>query len=289
MRRPLSKRQASNQSPDWDGLHEGVPDWLVQFLLDWSASFFVTRGYESYERDRKTLHAIEVSLRRPLNWAVNNQGAWNDLCSAMVADREFMLDVIDWCVARVDALLLGVPDVVSGLDRALAAGGSAWTVGRDGGGVLELQRRIAPEVVAAIESSSTSNTRSATHLRVAFSKAYGRDPSASESYRESVRAVEVAAIPVISPNNAAATLGTMIRDIQQKPEKWQTVFRPPDSLIDMQVVISMMELLWKSQLDRHGTPDAATPLNVSREEAEAALHLAATLVHWFTSGAVVQI
>jgi hypothetical protein len=48
----------------------------------------------------------------------------------------------------------------------------------------------------------------------------------------------------------------------------------------------MLDLLWKSQLDRHGTPDETVPLSVSLEEAEATLHLALTLVHWFRTGAI---
>ena len=48
----------------------------------------------------------------------------------------------------------------------------------------------------------------------------------------------------------------------------------------------MMQLLWKSQLDRHGTDDDQVPITVSQEESEAALHLAANLVHIFTSGTI---
>jgi hypothetical protein len=50
----------------------------------------------------------------------------------------------------------------------------------------------------------------------------------------------------------------------------------------------MMRVLWKSQLDRHGTDNEAVPIEVSKDEAETALHLAITLVHWFTSGAVTR-
>lgn len=46
----------------------------------------------------------------------------------------------------------------------------------------------------------------------------------------------------------------------------------------------MMELLWKSQGDRHGSPDLAVPLNVSNVEAESALYVAASLVHLFKRG-----
>jgi hypothetical protein len=47
-----------------------------------------------------------------------------------------------------------------------------------------------------------------------------------------------------------------------------------------------MQLLWTAELSRHGTADESVPLDVSPSEAEAALHLAVTLVHWFHSGAI---
>jgi hypothetical protein len=52
------------------------------------------------------------------------------------------------------------------------------------------------------------------------------------------------------------------------------------------VAEEMMDLLWTSQLDRHGSDDAKVPLRVSLEEARAAVHLAAALVQLFKSGAV---
>ena len=48
----------------------------------------------------------------------------------------------------------------------------------------------------------------------------------------------------------------------------------------------MLELLWKSQVDRHGTPDATAPLSVTQGQAEAAFHLALTLVQFFTAGVI---
>jgi hypothetical protein len=53
-------------------------------------------------------------------------------------------------------------------------------------------------------------------------------------------------------------------------------------------VVALLELVWKSQLDRHGTADPDVPLSVTHAEAEAAVHLAATLVQWFVTGAVAR-
>jgi hypothetical protein len=52
------------------------------------------------------------------------------------------------------------------------------------------------------------------------------------------------------------------------------------------MVREAMQLIWTSELDRHGTADERTPLHVSAEEAGAALHQAITLVQWFQSGAI---
>ena len=46
----------------------------------------------------------------------------------------------------------------------------------------------------------------------------------------------------------------------------------------------MLQMLWKSQLDRHGTADEDAPLNVSLEEAQDAAALATTLVHLAQQG-----
>ena len=54
----------------------------------------------------------------------------------------------------------------------------------------------------------------------------------------------------------------------------------------MTPLISMMELLWTGQTSRHGsqTPTAQE----ASDEARMAVHLAVTLVQWFTTGAVIR-
>jgi hypothetical protein len=112
----------------------------------------------------------------------------------------------------------------------------------------------------------------------------GRDPDPSTAYRESIRAVEVVAKPIVSPENNRATLGTVIRDMKAKPEKW--VVRLDNSSTEQ--VIAMCELLWKGQTDRHGSDDPEVPLNVSQEEADSAFYIALALVRLFASGAVTR-
>jgi hypothetical protein len=131
--------------------------------------------------------------------------------------------------------------------------------------------------------------RSGVLLSDAWHAVYGRNPNASSGYRDAVRAVEAAAKPIVSPNNPSTTLGTIIRDIEAAPQKWSLSLSPAGGVNAMDALLNMVKLLWKAQFDRHGTPDENVPINVSIKEAETALHLAMTLVHWFTRGSVTQV
>ena len=206
-------------------------------------------------------------------------------------------------LAKNDSLLLGALDVAlewcpdppktqaelqrpAALMKALSQGQSAWQVAYLGESGFGLERCVDATVTTAAEDTISIAGRAGQHLAAAWAKAYRRPLSSSESYREAVRAVEVAAIPIVVPEDPKATLGKIIGAIRDAPQKWNFVLSPSDGVIAVGVVRQMLELLWKSQLDRHGTTDETMPLEVSIEEARAAVHLATTLVQWFASGAV---
>ena len=90
--------------------------------------------------------------------------------------------------------------------------------------------------------------------------------------------MEAAAQPIVSPKNGKATLGTMIKDMENKPSKWTF----PLDEGNVGVVISMSKSLWLNHF-RHGTQprdDHTLP------EADAAVHLAIPLVRYFAGGIV---
>ena len=98
---------------------------------------------------------------------------------------------------------------------------------------------------------------------------------------------EAVSIPIVTPSQARATLGSVIAELREHPEKFATRLTPSGDEPDgVTVVREMMQLLWKSQWDRHGVDDTSVPLTVSQEEAEDALSLAVTLVRWFDTGAI---
>ena len=187
----------------------------------------------------------------------------------------YLLDVIDYLVHRLDVPAGNLSD----LEELLSQGGSAWRATPDG-----LKRRVDETLQSVAESTIASGTRPAQHLSDAWRKAWGRNPDASGAYREAVRAVEAAYAPIVSPKNERATLGTIIADIKNKPLKFRVRMQADGPEENVDRLGGMLQMLWKSQLDRHGTADEDAPLNVSLEEAQDAAALATTLVHLAQQG-----
>jgi hypothetical protein len=118
---------------------------------------------------------------------------------------------------------------------------------------------------------------------------FGRQPDPSDGYRQAVKAVESVAQPVVIPNDSKATLGKVIAAMREKPAKWSVLLDSGAAEKRILDVVGMMDLLWRGQHDRHGTSDEKIPAEVSQAEAEAAVHLAITLVQWFRTGVISRI
>lgn len=279
-RRPLSVRRGGVPSAEWEALYDDPPPWLVQTLVSWMIPVVANRVLDQwdFQNDRLLRCQRELHLTHT-EWSKGPAITWQSIVDeAMVAGR--LNDLLDWAVGNCTK-----SQHLDALTVALEEGGSAWRVGVTADGP-ELQHRVDSTVTLAIEEAA-SGTRAGLHLKNAWSAVYGRSPRPSEGYREAIRAVESAGAAVISPANPHTTLGTMIADIKAKPAKWSVALqRTSPSSDPIQPLIGMMELLWKSQLDRHGSSDEDVPISVGQKEAEGAVHLAATLVHWFLSGVI---
>lgn len=291
--RPLTQRHLPPQD---DVLVEDVPEYLAIAVSRW------IRSYVGLHWCRQ----IALELRIPWDYGgdaeldalTNNTDSPAREFSEFVikTNRNQLLDVLDCALHQVmnDAgtkrdrnAIARVEVVASVLEETLSTGGSAWrvTLGSDG-----LERRVDQTVrddaqKAIDDAAAAGLTSAAEQLQSSWAAAYGRNPDPSTVYRDAVMAVESAAVPVISPTNTKATLGTMIKDIQNKPSKWQFVLSDKDGARGIEPVLGLMERLWQGQV-RHGTNP--TPV-VRAEEGEAALHTAITLVHWFTSGAASKV
>jgi hypothetical protein len=122
-------------------------------------------------------------------------------------------------------------------------------------------------------------------LAKAWEELYGIVPNASEAYRLAILAVEDSAVPVVSPNNQRATLGTIIQQLEAQAGWRLPMDREHDRAPSNEVLIGMLRMLWHGQHDRHGGQPSA-PGNVSVDEAQVAVSLAVVLVQWFDAALV---
>lgn len=191
---------------------------------------------------------------------------------------ETMSNLLDFMLGTL--LAYEVDKVASKLEEVLAMGGSSWAVGVRGGrkGLLA---RMPASVVDVVGFVTSASDRAGEKLSQAWDKAYGPDAQPTDAYVAAVRAVEILICPLVSPNNDRATLGTVIRDIKNQDGSWIFAMKHGDGADTSSEIVGILQLLWKSQNDRHGSRDYA---DVSIEEAQAAVLLASTIVGWMAQG-----
>jgi len=84
----------------------------------------------------------------------------------------------------------------------------------------------------------------------------------------------------VSPNNSKATLGTVIKQVEDQGDWGLPMDREDPKALTGDVLVGMMRVLWHGQHDRHGGQPSA-PGNVSIDEARIAVSFAVILVQWF--------
>lgn len=264
-RRRLSRRGAGAED---EPLYEGIPDHLWTPLLEWFNEV----------SDERRLRIIALKIR--VAWSPDS---FTGLLPTALKSRgdEGVLDAIDAMLFEFGQYPGTHPEVDYShlLDNILQMGGSAWRVSTDG---LALERRIEPAVRDAFDRAvqDAQGTSAGQHLTDAFSATYRRPPDPSKAYSESIKAIEAAAAPVVTPNDLKATLGTIIGEMRAQPAAYEFTISPGDA----STVVAMMAQLWNGHTDRHGG-NKPTVL-ITPAAGAAAVHLAATLVEWFASGAL---
>jgi hypothetical protein len=243
---------------------------------DWKGDFA-----DSERRAGRIAARVRLDLRSvPLTsaHAGNNAATW---CASRAlvhlgseSDDTVLLDVADATLAD------GTSKKSAGdLERLLADGGSGWRVADNR---KSLERRVEPTATDAFRQAAAGNP--GPHLTAAWTAAYGRHPAPSRAYSEAIKAVETSYIPVVLPRDRLATLGKVIGELRQHSTHWQLAIKAPGgSPADITIVLGMLRLLWEGQTDRHGGGTPAVP--ITAPAAEAAVHLAVSLVQWSESGA----
>ncbi len=281
--RPLSRRGQPDQRLDEPT--EGLPPYLAGPILDWLRGAFADGMHGGIPDGPLTLLQLKFKLEPALDWRQGAPSALHDLLQRVAEDEEFGLDIIDFVlhhVSRFTDEYERPEDVAGRLASVLHLGGSAWEVTQLEYDEYSLSRRAVGPIREALESMPASG-RAHQHLVKAWNQLAGRNPDESGAYRESVKAVEAAAKPVVLPENDRATLGQMIAALRDAPDKWTVTI---GAVADVQ---RSMEIVWKSQLDRHGTDDGSVPFSVSPAEADAAFSICLNLSRLFAGGHIQQV
>lgn len=288
--RPLSANNKESIAK-YDALHEGITKWMEKRFWDWvESSFFEKPEDEDGEvmdhrweslLDHALLNDLEMTLQIPVPEMTFGLAYEFSIGLLMIHLKTGSrgLDIADYLLSHGGH---GDPEI---LQTLLEQSKSAWMVG-ERLGRPGLTRRVPEGVQIAADQVMGTTGDAGIKLAQAWEALYGLHPDPTKAYSLAIKSVEDAAIPVVSPRNSKATLGTVIRDIQAQGDWSLPMARTNDQAPPNEVLLGMMQMLWTGQHDRHGGNFELPPL--THEEAVVAVSLAVTLVHWFTTDHLVE-
>ncbi|MFG2761645.1 hypothetical protein [Streptomyces wuyuanensis] len=285
----FSVRAGLADAPEHDGPFDGVPDHLVVPLREWVEYALGSDGMGDVYDENGVERTLCLRLRMvpPQDVVVGAGSKYYRALIEAVGPR--LLDVVDEVLAYKAERGVNDEPAIRLLTNILDEAGSAYRVAWIGDG---LEERVTPAVRDAVrqtmaDAAAQSTAGSAAdHLGTAWQAAYGRSPDPVRAHSEAIKAVEAAAHAVVQPNNAKATLGTMLGEIRNARHKFGTAIPAPAAGDPIAAAEAMMRALWEGQTSRHGGQNGTVPETL--DAARAGVHLAATLVQWFVSGAVVR-
>lgn len=287
--RPLGV-DTQDQIAEYDALHDGVPVWLATPLWEWikdtitvrrrysdgSGNFLMVREVLA-ENMCQTLRIGLPPIRMDKNGRSEGQ-AQLKLVMQQLTKEGRALQIADYLLSHAD------PVDGEALEAALVRSKSAWTAG-ERTGRPGLVRRVPLGVQVAADSVMARAGRAGIRLAKAWEELYGIEPNPSLAYGMAIKAVEDAAVPVVSPTNEKATLGTVLARVEQQADWRLPLEREHARAPSRDVLVGMLRLLWHGQHDRHGGQPSG-PGGVSVEEAIVAVSLAISLVNLFDAGLV---
>jgi hypothetical protein len=271
----------------YNALSKDIDVWLATSLWNWISAAFthppktVNNARYGEHFDNELLREIERVLRVPIGWNAGVAQVAQAVNSVKVAYQKRPTRDL-W---RLVNYLLGHGHAHGGtLKTYLLDAGSAYTVTGAGNGKCYLTDRV-PEGVEVAAAAAFRHANGGDRLARAWEAVFGINPDPSNGYRLAVKAVEDAAIPVVCPQDTAATLGKVIGEVNAG--SWKLPHLREDSNAPTHdVLVGMMKTLWVGQHDRHGGPSPVGEPAVTQDEAESAVMLAVTLVGWFETGKV---
>lgn len=268
-------------------LVDGVPEWMRSGIKEWlKRCLFVHSLGRPPQKYLARVRAFDQITQQeyPLAEIFDSRG-FDALVQELVDDPDdenLYIVFLDFLVYELSTEYGGETQLAE-LDAIFARSGSKWSVGtRDDHRGLE--ERVPVGVRDAAEGVIATPGHAGQLLSEAWQAAFGVSPDFESAYAKAVKAVEAAAIPVVSPKNGTATLGTVIADIKNQRDWKLDMTREHPDAPTKDVLLGMMQVLWTGQNDRHAGQVGYT--KSSRAEAEVAVMLAVPLVQLFTSGAI---
>lgn len=264
----------NDEAEQYQVLVEGVPAPLREAILGWLRPILSSSDYSEVYNAR----AIELSMLTRINLGVREDDflKWTQLAQLLrKLPEEELLRLVDAALSK------SWRRETAQLESALSLSKSKWKVGSRLG-ARGLVSRVPEGVQSMVESTIANSGTAGQILARAWGKVHAITPDNSGAYADAVRAAETAIQPVVEPRNKEATLGTLA-SVMKAQGDWRLPLREHQHTPSSDLVPAMLRTLFRGQADRHGTADYR---DVTHEEAETGVVLAATLVAWFASGAV---
>lgn len=200
------------------------------------------------------VRAIAVKFRVEITDDRNR--ADTHLWSRMCDDEVLALDVYDFLADinhRVDPHQLD--SQLRDIEGWFSLAGSSWRFNLKDG---RLEHRLPPSALDSYDLATDPADQVSEYLSNAWSQAFGRDQDAIAAWNEATRALEQTFKPIVSPNNRGATWGTIKKDVETKPEKWDASM-PGDSRTER--VTSLLTIMNQHRYSpkRHGGDEKDAP------------------------------
>jgi len=267
-------------------VRDDIPESARSAILAWVWDRLSAAGHRHGFTSSETIHFLQTSLRVNLGYPLKEAPSVNDVLQRIEehGGNKLLLRMIDLLASAYSPDPWGdTPSDIETLMYHLDTSSAAIEVYATEDGDYRLRRRIPEGVEEVVQAAIDLDSQAGRHLAEAWRAATAMEANTSHAMAEAIRAVDLVSGAVVLPKDKKPTMFKVVKAIRDQGD-WGLVLRDSDGYPDHQeVLIGMMETLAKAQTDRHGG-SKASPL-----EAQAHVQLAATLVHWFASGAVIRL
>lgn len=275
-------------------LYEGAPAHLRPSLRNWAIKTIQLRP--------ESLSSLERALRWDLH-AVPGVQPMETLDELWNANGENLLDTTDFLLAYLHRL-----DTAGGAGREIGRrsyvgshtdpearqavvdlavilneAGSAWEIKADGR--WRLQRRVDPTTQQMVDDVVDAGTGASQEMALGWADAFGRQPQPAKAYGHAVLALESVACALFTPNDSRPSLGKAIAHLRDSGDRYTVAGLDGGRESSGTALLGMLQMIWANHA-RHIGADGLSPQPTTEAEAQAAITLAAAIVHWFQRGFV---